>query len=250
MICFQSRIVPDHGECAICFETNRKLQSFDCSNCMEGAWFICPECKDKIEKSQDSWGNKCPVCREPRKKDKSSVKLISIIPNHNLPTEISIDINSESREKIRCCCLRLPSENIHYLRAIDGRDICIDCGYIFNMLCTFIGLITLGYMFGFYICQKNLDTLCPLCVFMGFCSGIYCFLVMIILLSSNESYFKKDPIRRDKIKLILSIIGTIIYSTVISNSPNCGINWWGYLTIIILFPTSYNCLHSAINCFV
>ena len=250
MKCFKTKILPVHGNCAICLDSNIKLKSFDCPKCMEGAWFICQCCKDKIEKSKDSWGNKCPVCREPIIKRENNVKIVPIMPNHDSSFEISINVNLDYREKIRCCCLRLPSENIYYLRENLGRNNFIDCGYIFNMICTFIGIITLGYVLGFYICQKEPDTVCPLCVFLGFCSGLYCVLLIIMLLSSSESYIKRDSIRRNKINLVFSIIGTLIYATAISNSSSCYINWWGYLTIIVLFPLSYNCLHSAINCFI
>lgn len=47
-------------ECFICKEEKDKiqLQSFPCNTCVEGCWYICEKCKDKIIKDFD----KCPVC--------------------------------------------------------------------------------------------------------------------------------------------------------------------------------------------
>ena len=48
-------------ECDICKEEESekiKLQSFPCNICIEGCWYICENCKDKIIKNFD----KCPVC--------------------------------------------------------------------------------------------------------------------------------------------------------------------------------------------
>lgn len=248
MLCFKSQIVPAHGECAICFETDRKLKSFDCSNCLEGAWLICDKCKEKIEKSNESWGNKCPVCREPRQiKNKNTV----IVPIELLNSvNRTIIHNTEPRNKLRCCCLKLPSDNDYYLREHPGNYIFIDCGYITHMVCTFIGVVALGFFMGFYACQKNEQILCPFCIIIGVISIAFLVMLLVILFSDNQSYFKRDPIRKDKIKLLVSIIGTIIYSTAIGNSEGCSINWYGYLSSIILFPIIYNCTHCALNCFV
>ena len=47
-------------ECFICKEEKDKiqLQSFPCNTCVEGCWYICEKCKDKIIKDFD----KCPMC--------------------------------------------------------------------------------------------------------------------------------------------------------------------------------------------
>lgn len=248
MKCFRTQIVPSQGECAICFETDKKLQSFDCANCLEGAWFICKECKEKIEKSKDSWGNKCPVCREPKE---LKIKNTVIVPTEIIQSTPEITIPAgEFRNKIRCCCLKLPSDNDYYLRENPGNYIFIDCGYITHMICTFIGVIALGFFMGFYACQKNEQVLCPFCIMTGVISIAFLVILLVILFSNNQSYFKRDPIRKDKIKLLVSVIGTIIYSAAIANSEGCSINWYGYLSSIILFPIIYNCTHCALNCFV
>lgn len=245
MICFKNQIVPANGECAICFETDRKLKSFDCVNCLEGAWLICDKCKEKIEKSNASWGNKCPVCREPKKKRNTVIVPIEIV--QSAPEIITLS-NQENRK--RCCCLKLPSENDYYLRENPGNYICIDCGYITNTLCTFMGIIALGFVIGFYTCQKNEEVLCPVCLIISVSSSVFLVTIIIILLSGSEGYFKRDPIRKDKIKLLISVIGTLIYTTAIGNSEGCSINWYGYLSSIILFPIIYNLSHCVLNCFV
>ena len=47
-------------ECFTCKEEKDKIQlnSFPCNTCVEGCWYICQNCQDKIIKNFD----KCPMC--------------------------------------------------------------------------------------------------------------------------------------------------------------------------------------------
>lgn len=62
-------------ECDICKEEESEkiqLQSFPCNTCIEGCWYICKNCKDKIIKNFD----KCPVCNTSISHIKISIKNI------------------------------------------------------------------------------------------------------------------------------------------------------------------------------
>lgn len=173
-------------ECFICKEEKDKiqLQSFPCNTCIEGCWYICEKCKDKIIKDFD----KCPMCN------------ISI---SHLKTHIKED-ESNNEE----------GENYTYYQKIQVQIVKCIKKYIdsfFKIIlisCTIFGNLALYFMITF-IFMLTCDVNCSSCIVLSFTFSLINYVIILFFFYSLKDCETNKIITG----LILCLNGIFVFIT-------------------------------------
>jgi len=174
-------------ECFICKEEKDKiqLQSFPCNTCVEGCWYICEKCKDKIIKDFD----KCPVCN-------TSISHIK--------TNIKEDESNDDEE----------GENYTYYQKLQIEIMkCIKkyIGISFQIIlisCTILGNIALYFLITF-IFMLTCDVNCGSCLVLSFTFSLINYVIILCLFYSLNDWETKKIITG----LTLCLNGIFVFVT-------------------------------------
>ena len=154
-------------ECFICKEeeSKKKLQIFPCNVCVEGCWYICKHCQDKIIKNFD----KCPVCN-------TSI------------SQIKIDIKNNDSEEENTREENTREENITYYQKIS--NIFEKCFNNFVLIMVIIFTITINialFLLLLFIFMLLCNNNCNSCIgFSIFFSLINYIIIIFLIYSVNE----------------------------------------------------------------
>ena len=180
-------------ECFICKEEKDKIQlnSFPCSTCVEGCWYICQNCQDKIIKNFD----KCPVCN-------TSISHIKIhIDESNIDESNSDESNDED-------------ENYTYYQKLQVQIMKCIKKYIDNSFqiilfsCKILGNLALYFLITF-IFISTCDINCSSCIVLSFTFSLINYVIILFFVYSLNEWRTNKMI----IGLIICLNSIFIFVT-------------------------------------
>ena len=168
-------------ECFICKEEKDKIQlnSFPCSTCVEGCWYICQNCQDKIIKNFD----KCPMCN-------------SSISHLKITFEESEDDDENYYQKLQVQIMKCIKKYIDSSFKI----ILISCAILGNLALYFI--IT-------FIFISTCDINCSSCIVLSFTFSLINYVIILFFFYS----LNEREINKMIIGLIFCLNGIFIFVT-------------------------------------
>lgn len=185
-------------ECFICKEEKDKiqLQSFPCNTCIEGCWYICEKCKDKIIKDFD----KCPMCNI----------SISHLKTHIKEDESNNEEGGHDEEDRN----NYDGENYTYYQKLQVQIVKCIKKYIdsfFKIIlisCTILGNIALYFMITFIFmltCEVN----CSSCIVLSFTFSLINYVIILFFFYSLNDWETKKIITG----LTLCLNGIFVFVT-------------------------------------
>jgi len=229
-LCFKSvsKTHPEENQfCSICFSEQSKLKNYPCDVCTNDAWFICDSCLKKCQ----SMSNKCPVCRT------ETIELgLKIQPQ--LPT---VEISSNSNQRSNCCkkyfnCFKKNNQVTDSQENNSNNSNNSDftfCQFItvaFHCISYSIGTTMIGMIFPTMICYGNCKEPGYLCLSAGLLCGILFSILVGLFFSSKKNI-------NENIRLIFSLISSVILVLTLSINGNVSLNPVCFLWIILVLPS-------------